>query len=153
MTEVWRDATGYEGVYQVSNFGRVKSLARVSDGGYRIRTRIMKLSLDPVNNRFKVNLRRRLVPRRESVCRLVLSAFEPHAKAHTKVVSHKDGDTANNRLENLYWSNGRPGRSTGYCRRGHVYDPSWICCKVCLREANQRRYLDRRARIVVGASA
>lgn len=28
MTEIWKDIKGYEGLYQISNFGRVKSLAR-----------------------------------------------------------------------------------------------------------------------------
>lgn len=40
--EIWKDVFGYDGLYQVSNFGRVKSLLRYSSSGLRIREKILK---------------------------------------------------------------------------------------------------------------
>jgi hypothetical protein len=36
MKEIWKDVFGYEGYYQVSNLGRIKSLDRYTDGGFCI---------------------------------------------------------------------------------------------------------------------
>ena len=42
MIEMWKDVIGYEGLYQVSNLGRVKSLSFVSKDGKRIKGKIKK---------------------------------------------------------------------------------------------------------------
>lgn len=50
MEEIWKDIDGYEGMYQVSNLGRIKSLPRrmkASIGFASVRGRIMKPAIDP----------------------------------------------------------------------------------------------------------
>ncbi|WP_256210993.1 NUMOD4 domain-containing protein, partial [Oenococcus oeni] len=44
--EIWRDIKGYEGLYQVSNLGRVKSLVRIDNLGRHWKQRILRGGLD-----------------------------------------------------------------------------------------------------------
>ena len=46
MKEIWKDIEGYEGKYQVSNLGRIKSLERKNSRGNQIREKIFKLIYD-----------------------------------------------------------------------------------------------------------
>ena len=46
MKEIWKDIKGYEGFYQVSNLGRVKSLERVTINNRIVHERILKLKRD-----------------------------------------------------------------------------------------------------------
>lgn len=102
MTEVWRDVKGYEGVYQVSDLGRVKSLARKVHGtksDYWIPERIRVIS--PTRDGYIVAS---LVvngvrdPRR--VHRLVAEAFLDGYSEEIEV-HHIDRNPTNNRADNL----------------------------------------------------
>ena len=42
--EIWKDIKDYEGIYQISNLGRIKSLMRINETGRFLRQRIMKIS-------------------------------------------------------------------------------------------------------------
>lgn len=104
--ENWKAVVGYEGLYEVSNHGRVKSMARFvrchKDSRRRIRERI----LTPYSGRLGrclVTLCDKLTNRRtRRVHRLVLEAFiGPCPKGME--CCHADGNPANNRLENLRW--------------------------------------------------
>lgn len=92
--EIWKDVEGYEGRYQVSNLGRVRSKAR---GRWRL--------LAPTPNR-KGYMTTRLFMRRKNksvlVHRLVAYAFVD-GYAEGLFVNHKDENPANNRAENLEW--------------------------------------------------
>ena len=44
--EIWKDIEGYEGLYQVSNFGRVKSLEKIDFSGHKRKCKILKLALN-----------------------------------------------------------------------------------------------------------
>ena len=46
MEEIWKDIKDFEGIYQVSSFGRIKSLQMYANGGYKKREKILK----PCNN-------------------------------------------------------------------------------------------------------
>ena len=102
MNEVWKDISGFTGKYQVSNLGRIRSLARLSADGRQLRTRIMK-QVKKRNGHLKVKLRRDDGTERCSkTCLLVLEAFvrprEPHECSY-----HEDHDKTNNRVDNLTW--------------------------------------------------
>ena len=111
--EVWKDIAGYEGLYAVSNFGRVKSLAREMPhnafGTWHVKERILK----PAWTGYKkghsdgylyVNLHKGHNQQKPSqIHRLVAEAFIPKVEGKN-VVNHKDCDRSNNTLENLEWT-------------------------------------------------
>lgn len=110
--EKWKDIAGYEGIYQVSNHGRVRSLDRKVDIMYAgvvpmtktYKGQILKPYLRGNSTRYEcVNLRTRETGKNTcSVHRLVLKAFvgEPPSGF---VCCHNDGNPLNNRLDNLRW--------------------------------------------------
>ena len=105
--EQWLPVVGYEGFYEISDQGRVKSLSRwraLGAGGFVQEERIMKLCLGgPKRCYWYVGLRRLGVKRRRvRVHRLVLEAFVGLCPKGTEAC-HNDGDPTNNRLENLRW--------------------------------------------------
>ena len=106
MSEVWRDIEGYEGLYQVSNQGRVKSLERKAKhwcGGERIqKERILK----PGNDRggyLLVTLCAGGKPKTLKVHRLVCQAFHENPDNKPQV-NHINEDKADNRACNLEWT-------------------------------------------------
>ena len=102
--EIWKDIPGYEGLYQVSNKGRVKGLDRlVPVGGTtrRIPDKLKKLNV-PYNSYCTVNLcNSDHVEKQELVHRLVAAAFHPNNDATKTQVNHIDGNKHNNMSYNL----------------------------------------------------
>lgn len=104
---IWKDVVGYEGIYQVSDDGRVKSLPRVRHNGrgiYQTKERILR-----PGKRGKGDLLYQFVLRRmakqflhHSVHRLVAEAFLENPEMLPEV-NHKDQDTLNNCANNLEW--------------------------------------------------
>lgn len=105
MIEEWRDIKGYEGLYQISNLGRVKSLNRVvicSNGtSHKIKEKILKNGYMTSGYLFVV-LRKDDKSKNHSIHRLVAKAFIPNPKNCTDV-NHIDGNKQNNCLYNLEW--------------------------------------------------
>lgn len=113
--EVWKDIAGHEGLYQVSDLGRVKSLLRKiwvnpnksSPNGHFIT--IPEKLLSPTTYKGergclyeKVTLWDHHVGRQAAVQILVCEAFHgPRPEGH--YACHRDGDGLNNRSSNLYW--------------------------------------------------
>lgn len=102
LSEIWKDIKGYEGLYQVSSFGRVRSKRRRgSKGG------IAKLTLDKKNtDYFKIRLCKNNHYRAFFVHRLVAQAFIPNPNGYPQV-NHKDEDRHNNFVNNLEWCTNR----------------------------------------------
>ena len=104
MDEIWKPIPGYEGYYEVSNLGRVKSLDRehiTSNGKHRsIKGRMLKLNLS--QEYANVELNKEGHPHVYSVHRLVAMTFIPNPE-NKQTVNHKDGDKLNNVVDNLEW--------------------------------------------------
>ena len=103
--EIWRDIKGYEGLYQVSNLGRVKSLERYvkgKDGLRLVKEIIMSISVCRTNGYFKVILHKDGKQKRYQVHRLVAEAFIPNPD-NLPIVNHKDENKINNCVWNLEW--------------------------------------------------
>lgn len=158
MTEKWLPVNGYEGLYEVSDHGRVKSLDRrvASPRGTRLAPgRVMR----PVrlnHGHLGIRLAKEGNKTHFLIHRLVLTAFVGPSDLHAL---HRDDDKDNNHISNLYWGtqsdnaydrvrNGNhhyANRTT--CVRGHKFTSvEWEkrrICRTCRSEAC-RRYRERR---------
>ena len=98
MEEVWKDVVGYEGLYQVSNLGRVKSLSRLVDKGkygtIYTKERILKNQKVNVNYLFVI-LSKDGKHKNMTVHRLMAKAFLPNPD-NLSDVNHKDENPSNN---------------------------------------------------------
>lgn len=96
--EIWKTISGYEGIYEVSNLGRVRSLNRYDLLGRFRPGVVLKPQFDGKNNYLHVNLNGKSV----NVHRLVAKTFidNPH---NYKEVNHIDEDKTNNCASNLEW--------------------------------------------------
>ena len=112
MEEIWKDIEGYEGIYQVSNLGRVRSLDRIVPAlcrqtgtivDYHRKGRILK-QRKVFGGYMAVGfeVRGENVHKGHFVHRLVARAFVPGYREGFDV-NHKDEDKTNNRADNLEW--------------------------------------------------
>lgn len=93
IEEIWKDIPNYEGIYQVSNLGSIKSI-KYKNG---------KLLIPHINKtgkkfRFDVELWKESKPKTYKIHRLVMAAFIGESNL---IVDHINGDSTDNRLENL----------------------------------------------------
>lgn len=138
LDERWLPAKGYEGFYEVSNYGRVKSLERVVPharwGQRRLSGRILKDCANGTGHRF-VSLWKDKTRSKKYVHRLVLEAFVGDAPEGHEAC-HIDDLPANNHLSNLRWGtrsdnlldrtrNGKcVNANKTHCPAGHEYSPA-----------------------------
>lgn len=118
--EVWKDIAGYEGLYQVSNLGRVKSLGRDvknhSGQWYFKPEQIKQPSVRKSNGKpgyLAVMLYKDNRAKNCYVHRLVAEAFIPNPN-NKKTVNHKSGDKYDNRTENLEWATYRENNAHAF---------------------------------------
>lgn len=96
-TEEWKEIPGFEGIYEVSNFGRIRT---VSNGRGRI---IHEKKPTPTKKGYMlVQLWSKNKRIAKFVHRLVAEAFIPNPN-NLPQVNHKDEDKANNHVDNLEW--------------------------------------------------
>lgn len=108
--EIWRPVVGYEGYYEVSNMGRVRSVERTAryvhangkEFTRRVRARIMSPLTHKTQKRVSVMLSVNNVQKRMAVHRMVAMAFCENPHGYTEV-NHIDEDPTNNRADNLEW--------------------------------------------------
>lgn len=102
--EIWKDIEGYEGLYQVSNLGRVKSLPKLLKnrwGEYKSKEKIMKPIVSQ-KGYYNVSLRKDKNKKYCAIHRLVAQAFISNP-LNLPQVNHKDEDKTNNCVGNLEW--------------------------------------------------
>ena len=92
MEEIWKDIEGYEGLYQVSNLGRVRSLRR---------NIILRQSIER-NGYERILLYKNKGYKHFLIHRLVATAFIPNPN-NLPQVNHKDENKLNNCVDNLEW--------------------------------------------------
>jgi len=115
MEEIWKEIVGYEGHYEVSNLGNVKSLKygkirilskRFNGDGYLC----VMLYLNNKTKHFKVH-------------RLVGVAFVPNPEDKPQI-NHKDGIRSNNVSSNLEWMTNSENAKHGYDNNGRIHPRS-----------------------------
>lgn len=102
---MWKDIIGFEGQYQVSNKGEVRSLQRYVKGARGskrlLKARLMRISTN-VHGYASASLCKDAKLKTLVVHRLVAKAFLPNPK-NKPCVNHKDGNRLNNNVNNLEW--------------------------------------------------
>lgn len=93
--EIWKDIRGFDGDYQISNYGRVKSLKKG-------KTLILSPILGRTQDYYTIGLNKNGEKKHYSVNRLVAEAFVPNPNNYPEV-NHIDENTKNNHADNLEW--------------------------------------------------
>lgn len=164
-SESWCPVPDYEGRYEVSDRGRVRSLTRqVEDSVGRVRTfrgRVLSPGSQPPLGHLHVNLSTEGRKRTFAVHALVLMAFVSPRPVGQECC-HANGDPRDNRLENLRWGTrfDNVGDALGHgthwqarkthCPQGHLYDAENTSgsrgvrrCRRCNRHQSAQRYAAR----------
>lgn len=163
--ELWKAVAGYEGLYEVSSHGRVRSLPRevTDNNGRRSRSLsgVMLAARVKASGHLQVGLCRRGVSKSFHVHRLVAEAFIDRRMPGDEVC-HINGDPQDNSLSNLRWgtrqsnvddmirAGGAYWQKMTHCRRGHEYvaentyvfpDGKSRRCRTCRRMTSARAHV------------
>lgn len=95
MEEIWKDIKDYEGLYMISNFGRLLSLPRQGTDKLFPKCRISK-------GYYVFQLHKDNIRKDKSIHRLVAETFIPNIN-NLETVNHIDNDKLNNNISNLEW--------------------------------------------------
>ena len=144
--EIWKPIIGYEGYYEISNYGRVKSLSRPvykKDGSFhRYKKETIKCPKLTTDGYLAITLSVNGDNKTFLIHRLVASAFidKPDKNNEELEVNHKDLNRRNNYYENLEWISHKDnvvysanlgqyyvhsGVNNGRCVSVNVYDDKW----------------------------
>lgn len=155
MIEIWKSIPGYEGLYEVSNTGQIRSLdmyVKVGFGAYRLQKGKV---LSPAKDKYGylvVSLTYNGKHKTIKVHRLVAQAFIENPD-NLPEVNHKDEDKTNNIVENLEWCNHKYnmnyGTRTIRRRETLIKNESWngFRCGLSKKEYNQKYYQDNKEKL------
>ena len=100
MNEIWKDIPNYEGIYQVSSMGEIRSCDRIDGRGHNIKGKILVQAPDKKGYK-RISLFKDGIYHKLLVHRIVACSFLGENK--NLDINHKDGNTSNNILSNLEW--------------------------------------------------
>lgn len=130
MEEIWKDIKGYEGLYQVSNLGRVKS-SNYGRMGYE---KILKPNINRKGYHL-IGLHLKGKVSCAKIHRLVAIAFIPNPNNYPQV-NHIDGNPGNNSITNLEWCDNRYNTNHAYKIGLHI--PTGKHRKVYCKELDRK---------------
>ena len=104
LDEVWKDINNYEGLYQISNLGNVKSLDRKvkRKNHYKTVKGIMLKKTIDATGYYVVNICKCGKSAKKNIHRLVAETFIPNPKNYP-IINHKDENKLNNCINNIEW--------------------------------------------------
>lgn len=145
IEEIWKPILGWEGVYEISNLGSVRSLDRVQYvwnrcGAASLRSlkgRVLKGN-DNGSGYWQVQLAMDGLRQPRLIHRLVAETFLPR-QAGLDFVNHLDGDKKNNRADNLEWCT-RSGNMSHAHAEGLMYPYCVPVIGRCLTTGKETRY-------------
>ena len=117
QVEIWKDIPEYEGKYQVSNLGRVKSLQRWGGTRFYNREYILNNYVNKKNGYVYVYLTKNNKSKNIRLHRLVAQAFISNPNNYL-YINHIDGNKENNCIDNLEWCDSSYNIKDMYRRRG-----------------------------------
>lgn len=133
--EAWKPVpvSNFENLYEVSNFGRVKS-----NGTYNTCKRGILTPMIDASGYEHVRLYNNGISKDFSIHRLVALAFIPNPNNY-KYVNHKDENTRNNKVNNLEWCTNSYNLSYSIGKKVAQYSKTGLCIKVfnCLQDASR----------------
>lgn len=102
--EIWKPVCNFEGYYEISNWGRVKSLFRIVKGRYYYKKKqcFLKPKSHPKGYQF-VEFSVNGIKKSVTIHRLVAEAFLSSTQSLSQEINHKDGNKLNNYVSNLEW--------------------------------------------------
>jgi hypothetical protein len=102
--EIWKNVVGFEGLYMVSNFGRIKNLPKQINNGNSIYLSKEKIKKETINKQgySTITLTKNNKGKRFLLHRLIAESFIPNIEKK-RVVNHIDNNPKNNKVSNLEW--------------------------------------------------
>ena len=115
--EEWKDIKEYEGIYQISNFGRIRKISKyVKDGIEYIRNEKLLKGQIREKGYITVTLTKNGKSKHYRVHRLVAIHFIPNPYNYDQV-NHLDKNKQNNRVDNLEWCNNEQNCRHGFAKK------------------------------------
>lgn len=142
MTEVWKDIPGYEGIYQASTLGRIRSLNRTDCTG-RSRDGWVMSCIRNRDGYYSIKLSKQGKGISYLVHRLVAMTFIPNDE-NLPLINHKDENPSNNCVANLEWCdykyNANYGKMTHEFRSRNVSRENHPRRKLSQKQVDEIRY-------------
>ena len=145
--EIWKDIPEYEGLYQISNLGNVKSLYRLANNNHIIKERILKPQ-ENYNGYFIVNLYKNNKMQARFVHRLVGKVFINNPNNYN-YINHIDKNKSNNKVNNLEWCTQSYNVIYSKGKKVNQYDKNNNFIKTWNSIADVKRTLDINSSLIV----